>query len=390
MSQTFDPAAPSPDSAVESQKIRDNFLAIASSFSGSSPPNTNTALTGQLWFDTAVNLLKVFYGAQFEYVVKGQPHGQMDGLGNDDHPQYLLASGLRTAAGLTVTTGFKVDKIDLSELADSKATLWSQIRNGSFESYDTALLSKPPYWSLVGSPTLATDTSAPGDVGKALKITTASANEGLSQVVKVKPSRRYTLGVWAKATSGNSAKVIIQESADNITYSTLFTLTYAETSWTKQTKEFSVGASAKYVRIQFLSTSSIGSAWFDEATLNEGDINESYPVIEQSHDRFAEYTEYKDASGNNRNIGNIGVQSGRVNFSLSAVARQNIAVSFPSMFAHYLGAHATLLTTVTNALLVSCALGTTQGMTIEVRSASGSVTESGEVFWTAYGVRGSL
>jgi hypothetical protein len=391
MSQTFDPSKPAANQALDPDVIRNNLLAAASMFSGSSAPNTMSALVGQPWFDTVVSLLKVFRGFSFDHVVAGQPHSELAGTSNDDHVIYVLANGLRAMAGLTVTAGFKVDKIDLSELHDGKATIINQLRNGSFESFDTTELTNPPYWNAVGTPTRATDTSAVGDNGLSLRVATASANEGVAQVVRAKPSRRYTIGVWTKASSGNSAKLIIEESVDNVTYVQISSDSYSETAFTRQTREFSTAATTKFVRIKFLATNSTGSAWFDEGTLHEGDFAESYPVIEHSHDRFLEFTEYRTAGASQRNLGNVASQSGQVSFSLAAASRQTIAITFAKSFGHYLGAHVTLLTTTTNALVTSAAVGTTQGFTIEVRSASGSnVTESGTVFFTAFGVRASL
>lgn len=72
---------------------------------GSSFPTDPTPVAGQLFWRDDLRQLFIFDGAagQWQRIDSTNDHGRLGGLGDDDHPQYLLASGARELAGnLTV------------------------------------------------------------------------------------------------------------------------------------------------------------------------------------------------------------------------------------------------------------------------------------------------
>ena len=388
MSQIFDPAVPRKDTQVEPTEIRNQFLAIASHFSGITAPNTGSSLIAQSWFNTDDELLYIYRGnAAFEYVVQDQPHSALAGLLQDNHPQYLLANGARAAAGLTITQGFKVDKLDLSLLAEGLGTTGNLLSDGSFEALDTNLVAVPPMWNLIGAPTLATDVSSSGGNGQSLKVTSLSSNEGVAQILQAKPSRMYTVALKLKASVGNEARIVVEAGISGTTWTELSSNAYTDGVFDRKVQDVFVPSYAKYLRINLTSTSSIGSAWFDEVSVNEGNIYESAKTIEQSDDSFIRVTNYQTTAPANRGMGNLRIEHGTASYTMPAVARVTKLITFPRAFSHFLGATATLSTTTSSAVLVSSHAGTTAGVILEFRSTDGSdISETGECYWMATGL----
>lgn len=387
MSQVFDAAVPIMGTHVAPDEIRNNFLAIASNFSGASAPVTTSALIGQNWFDTVANYLKVYRGGSaFVSQATDQPHGDMADLDQDHHTQYLLANGAREAAGLTISAGGKVDKVDISTFNDGAATFESLLRNGSFETFDATLMATPPVWNLVGAPTFAVDTPSSGDAGQSLKITTASANEGVAQIIEVQPDKLYTLATYVKASFGNEAKVVVETSITGATWTIISSNAYTDTTFARKIVELAPG-SITYLRVKLLSGSAIGSAWFDEVTLNAGQIAAYPKLVNASPDSYVRITGHQTTAPANRRTGNVRIENGIASFSLAAVERSVVGVTFPRAFSQFLLALASLRTTTSAAVLVSAIAGTTVGMSLEFRSVDGTpISAVGESDWVALGL----
>ena len=74
------------------------------------PPSSPSA--GDLWYESDTGSFYIYYDSQWIGVGGGgggaSDHGDLTGLGDDDHTQYLLADGTRAAASLTVNGNISV------------------------------------------------------------------------------------------------------------------------------------------------------------------------------------------------------------------------------------------------------------------------------------------
>ena len=387
MVQAFNPDKPQPGDVLDPDDIRNNFLSLVTSFSGPAPPSTPSALVGQLWHNTALQRLEFFDGVTFNPILKNQPHSEAANRDADDHPQYVLADGSRAMAGLTVTNDFRVDKIDLSTYADGRATVKGLLRNGSFETFNTNLVPQPPGWDVIGNPTLTTFSSAAGDDGKSLKITAvAGADLGVSQIINIKPGRRYSLSFFTKADTGNESRVRVEIGNTIATLSQAFQQDFTDTLFAYHRIEFS-SSDKKLARISLLAKTSIGSIFYDEVQAQEGDFGLSALPVAVTLEKRVGSTTYRDIDGIIRDAADVHVELGRTTVTLAAQTKKTVLIGFNKAFLKFLGADTTIQEDTAAPVISYIDAGTTASMEVGVKSADGSaLTQSQVVFWKAYGI----
>lgn len=141
-------------------------------------------------------------------------------------------------------------------------------RNAAFASRSGGTSVKPDEWALEGSPTIAYDTVDLGYGDHAVKPTaTGAGNEGIKQTLThLKPSAKYQVFVRAKATDGDTARLLTTGATTNIDTET------TSTSWVSLTGEFVTDASATDVVIKLLAKADGDIVWFCGITCVEGDI----------------------------------------------------------------------------------------------------------------------
>lgn len=141
-------------------------------------------------------------------------------------------------------------------------------RNAAFASRSGGTSVKPDEWALEGSPTIAYDTVDLGYGDHAVKPTaTGAGNEGINQTLThLKPSTKYQIFIRAKATAGDTARLLTTGADTNIDTET------ASTSYVSLTGEFVTDASATDVVIKLLAKADGDIVWFCGITCVEGDI----------------------------------------------------------------------------------------------------------------------
>jgi len=144
--------------------------------------------------------------------------------------------------------------------------VFNLLQNGSFEILDNSNL--PVGWVLESTPTIAGDTGEKDGQGggAAIKITATGAdNEGIAFTLKnLKNSTIYSFRVRAKATSGNTARVVTTGASSNLSVST------TSTSWTTLRGQFVTDSSGTNVVLKIMAAYSGDIVWFDQAVVIEG------------------------------------------------------------------------------------------------------------------------
>lgn len=123
-------------------------------------------------------------------------------------------------------------------------------------------------WTLEGTPTVAYDTVDLGYGDFSVKLTaTGAGNEGQKQTwTHLKPSSKYQVFVRAKATAGDTARLLTTGATTNIDTET------TSTSYVSLTGEFVTDASATDVVMKLLAKADGDIVWFCGITCVEGDI----------------------------------------------------------------------------------------------------------------------
>lgn len=133
------------------------------------------------------------------------------------------------------------------------------VKNGSFPSWTGGAGAAPDAWVKIGTPTaIANDDYT-------LKVTSnGSGNEGCSQTLKnLKASKVYTVFLFARATSGDTAKVWTTGGGTNASQA------ITSTAWIKIETVFKTDASATDVILLLGSDTATDIVWFDEVQVSE-------------------------------------------------------------------------------------------------------------------------
>lgn len=142
----------------------------------------------------------------------------------------------------------------------------SLIQNGSFEIVDSSTV--PWCWEKVGSATLAQDTGVKDGYGGSLSLKVTSGgtnNEGAKYTFRhLKASTTYSVYVWMKATSGDTAKVWTTGGSSNLS------ITSTSTSGEYKTGSFTTDSTPTNVVLYVGSETSGDIVWFDVLTVVEG------------------------------------------------------------------------------------------------------------------------
>ena len=384
--QGFDPDIPVQGTATNPDEIRNNFLSLFTSNSGPSIPATSSFLAGALFYDTLLKRLSVNNGVAFQSILANWAHAELANLQLDDHTQYLLVSGARSAQGITVATGFKLDGVDISDIASGYATLHNLLLDGGFDAFNTDLTDTPPGWLTTGVATYDTDIAAAGEDGFSLKITGTGAEAGVSQVVTIKPNRRYTLSFFHKTSSGNQSRIKIY--ADNTTPpTTLLSQTdYADNTYTLDSIEFTTNK--KYVKIDLLCETTIGSCWYDEVQLQEGDAVLSETPFAVSLGKTIRTTSWRDTDTVTHTTGEVYEECGLTTVNISAQVKEDVTINFAEPFLKFLAGCATIYTDTAEPVIAYMHSGTTNSVKVGVRAASGNtITQNHTVSWIVRGIK---
>lgn len=144
---------------------------------------------------------------------------------------------------------------------------FSLVQNGSFEIVDS--FSVPWCWEKIHADvTVATDTGVKDGYGgtTAIKITSAGSNkEGLKYTFRhLKPSTTYSIYIWMKATSGDTASCWTTGGSDNVS------LTSTSTTGEYLTDTFTTDSTPTNIVLCIGSTTNTDIVWFDALTVIEG------------------------------------------------------------------------------------------------------------------------
>lgn len=142
----------------------------------------------------------------------------------------------------------------------------SLIQNGSFEIVDSSAV--PWCWEKVGSATLAQDTGVKDGYGGSLSLKVTSGgtnNEGAKYTFRhLKANTTYSVYVWMKATSGDTAKVWTTGGSSNLS------ITSTNTGGGYKSGSFRTDSTPTNVVLYVGSETSGDIVWFDALTVIEG------------------------------------------------------------------------------------------------------------------------
>jgi hypothetical protein len=174
------------------------------------------------------------------------------------------------AAGEAIRQTAKITESALESLIDggsggSSGGL-SLIQNGSFEIVDSSTV--PWCWEKVGSATLAQDTGVKDGYGGSLSLKVTSGgtnNEGAKYTFRhLKANTTYSVYVWMKATSGDTAKVWTTGGSSNLS------ITSTNTGGGYKSGSFRTDSTPTNVVLYVGSETSGDIVWFDALTVIEG------------------------------------------------------------------------------------------------------------------------
>ena len=119
---------------------------------------------------------------------------------------------------------------------------------GNFAHWDAGTSTVPTDWSASGTASYASDTPPTLCTGKALKITAGGSDGGVIQyIANPVAGSHITISAWVKATSGDTAKIHVQDNGEGQAR----TLEVTNTSWKRYTfqHEISPGSTQFYIRL---------------------------------------------------------------------------------------------------------------------------------------------
>jgi len=141
----------------------------------------------------------------------------------------------------------------------------SLIQNGSFEIVDSKGV--PWCWSISGDCNHAQDTGIIDGYGgnKAIKITAAQAGAGISYTFRhLKPSTTYSVRIWIKVTSGDTARCFTEGGSSNMDK------TSTNTSGEYITGTFTTDGTPSNITLKLSGVYMDDIVWFDALTVIEG------------------------------------------------------------------------------------------------------------------------
>jgi hypothetical protein len=150
---------------------------------------------------------------------------------------------------------YVLDTIDATVYVDDAELRVSMIDSGGMEGG----ADPPAGWSQEGSATVVSDTS-PHSGTNCLKATAGAANVGASQNVTLVDATNYTFAVWAKATAGDTAALVVDTGDGTIV--TLATTT--STTWTLLRGTFLSTGTSGVIYLRGVVNGDV--VWFDDAS----------------------------------------------------------------------------------------------------------------------------
>ncbi|MBU2051323.1 MAG: hypothetical protein KKH61_20440 [Gammaproteobacteria bacterium] len=174
-----------------------------------------------------------------------------------------------------------------STLGVSTAFQGNIAKNGSFEYWYHGTSGVPSYPSNLpegyveeGTPAdVSRDTGETGYGSYAVKVTTDAANEGIKYTLTgLKKSTQYNIHVRAKATNGDTAKLLTTGAATNISGETT-----TDTSWASLTSTITTDSSATNVVIKMVGVGISDIVWFDGLMVTEGSVQFEYAPHPEDH-----------------------------------------------------------------------------------------------------------
>jgi hypothetical protein len=165
---------------------------------------------------------------------------------------------------------------------DATQTFQNIISNGSFQYFYSGTSSQPDGYTNEGSPTVARDTGECDnmeDTPYAVKYTaTGAGNEGGSMTLSnLKASTTYAVTVRAKATAGDTARLLTTGGSTNIDTET------TSTSWTTLKGTFTTDATPTDVNLKLVSKNDGDIVYFDKLMIVEGTYYCAYQVHPEDH-----------------------------------------------------------------------------------------------------------
>jgi len=141
------------------------------------------------------------------------------------------------------------------------------IPNGDMEGWDAGASTYPAGWAAESSPAaVARDTADTGHGAYCVKITTTDANDGMKVTLTgMKASTIYRVSCRAKATAGDTAKLLTTGATTNISDTT------TSTSWADLTGLFTTDGSGTDVVVKVVGSGGAGDVvWFDDVVCTQG------------------------------------------------------------------------------------------------------------------------
>jgi len=153
------------------------------------------------------------------------------------------------------------------------------VENASLELPSDRTTAVPTGWALEVTPTLATDTGAPGCGALSQKITAAgAATEGIAYTIaaaKLKPSTTYTVSWMTKVTAGDTSQVLTTGAGTDMTA----TESTSET-WESKVGTFITDATPTAVVLKLMAKTDGDVVWFDGVKVTEGKQAHAFNIAE--------------------------------------------------------------------------------------------------------------
>jgi len=150
---------------------------------------------------------------------------------------------------------------------------YNLINNGDMEAWDAGTATYPAGWVAESVPSaIARDTANTGSGAYAVKFTTTDANDGAAlTLTNLKVSTIYRLSCRAKATAGDTAKILTTGATTNVSATT------TSATWADLTGTFTTDGSGTDVVVKIVGSGGAGDVvWFDQVVCMEGSVKTGY------------------------------------------------------------------------------------------------------------------
>lgn len=147
----------------------------------------------------------------------------------------------------------------------------NMVANADFETWNAGVTTVPDGWSLVSTPTVAQETTAPKLGATSLKIT-ANAGQGISQTLSVEKNTTYTVSFYYKVVAGDHCTFSLTGS--NAPGSGAFSLTGAaaldSATWTRKSFTITTNANDTALTLKMLADADGDIFYLDGITVTAG------------------------------------------------------------------------------------------------------------------------